>query len=313
MNIDSHGDLFVGDYDSNRIQKFDSDGNFLYTFGWGVKDGANEFQVCTSACRQGIEGSGNGQLGLSPDGIAIDSQDNVFVADLHNHRVQKFSSPTAFWGLDPQGTSVLSYLSVSSSHSSSPVTCINCTDGGNNINWTFAGSPPPPPAPPAPSGGGGRSSGGLLLHFPFLQIPTITLPGTKPVLPNTAIKTPNSVCKFGDAFNPATGLICTSYTAIDTVCPVGSFFSSVTGLACTSNQTAPNQFTPPKSTLSCPITGTLRIGSKGNDVKCLQTILGGLIADGSFGPKTKAAVIIFQKNHGLTPDGIFGPKSLGAL
>src|ERR1035437_10081164 len=59
---------------------------------------------------------------------------------------------------------------------------------------------------------------------------------------------------------------------------------------------------------NCSITTTLKVGSKGAQVQCLQTALG-LTADGSFGPKTKAAVVAFQKNAGLVADGIFGAKS----
>ena len=62
---------------------------------------------------------------------------------------------------------------------------------------------------------------------------------------------------------------------------------------------------------SCTITTTLRVGSKGADVKCLQSALS-LIADGSFGPKTKAAVVAWQKSMGLVADGVFGPKSRAA-
>ena len=48
----------------------------------------------------GIQGSGNGQLNL-PFGIMVDSQDDVYVADTGNSRVQKFDSNGGFitmWG-----------------------------------------------------------------------------------------------------------------------------------------------------------------------------------------------------------------------
>ena len=57
-------------------------------------------------------------------------------------------------------------------------------------------------------------------------------------------------------------------------------------------------------------TTTLRVGSKGSAVACLQQGLDhAIVADGSFGPKTKAAVIAWQKEEGLTADGVFGAKS----
>lgn len=64
----------------------------------------------------------------------------------------------------------------------------------------------------------------------------------------------------------------------------------------------------PAAAADCSITSTLRVGSKGVQVQCLQTALG-ITADGSFGPKTKAAVVAFQANAGLVADGIFGAKS----
>jgi hypothetical protein len=53
---------------------------------------------------------------------------------------------------------------------------------------------------------------------------------------------------------------------------------------------------------------TLRRPMKGELVKVVQTKLG-IDADGTFGPKTEAAVRDFQRDHGLVPDGILGPKS----
>jgi putative chitinase len=47
----------------------------------------------------------------------------------------------------------------------------------------------------------------------------------------------------------------------------------------------------------------LKVGSKGTDVVNLQKKLG-LTADGSFGPKTEAAVKAWQTKNGLTSDGI---------
>lgn len=57
----------------------------------------------------------------------------------------------------------------------------------------------------------------------------------------------------------------------------------------------------------------IKRGSKGKAVKVLQVILGGLDIDGSFGPATQAAVLAFQKNHGLEADGIVGPHTWKAL
>lgn len=61
----------------------------------------------------------------------------------------------------------------------------------------------------------------------------------------------------------------------------------------------------------------LKVGSKGESVQWLQWELNkngaNLTVDGSFGQKTKAAVIEFQKQHGLTQDGIAGSKTLKAL
>ena len=53
---------------------------------------------------------------------------------------------------------------------------------------------------------------------------------------------------------------------------------------------------------------TLKVGSKGNYVKTLQTLVGAT-ADGSFGPMTKAKVVAWQANNGLTADGLFGNMS----
>jgi tripartite motif-containing protein 71 len=82
LAIDSSGYLYVTDISSvsNKIQKFDSNGNFITK--WGTT------------------GSTNGQF-LTPVAIATDSSDNVYVIDGSNNRVQKFDSNGNFitkWG-----------------------------------------------------------------------------------------------------------------------------------------------------------------------------------------------------------------------
>ena len=63
---------------------------------------------------------------------------------------------------------------------------------------------------------------------------------------------------------------------------------------------------------ACTITTTLRVGSTGAEVMCLQTLVG-VTADGNFGPITKAAVMTWQTSKGLVADGVFGLLSRAAI
>jgi hypothetical protein len=74
---------------------------------------------------------------------------------------------------------------------------------------------------------------------------------------------------------------------------------------------APHFATPP-ATSSLP---TLRLTSpytRGPAVIHAQQRLG-ILADGTFGPNTKAAVVHFQVQRGLSPDGVIGPNTWAAL
>ncbi|HAE36465.1 MAG: hypothetical protein UR85_C0005G0027 [Candidatus Nomurabacteria bacterium GW2011_GWF2_35_66] len=55
-------------------------------------------------------------------------------------------------------------------------------------------------------------------------------------------------------------------------------------------------------------TTTLKVGSKGEAVKTLQTLVGADV-DGSFGPQTALKVKAWQAANGLEADGLFGNKS----
>lgn len=62
---------------------------------------------------------------------------------------------------------------------------------------------------------------------------------------------------------------------------------------------------------------TLQMNSSGPEVRFVQTGLKALGAsvdiDGDYGPETLAAVVTFQKAHGLVPDGVVGPNTRAAL
>jgi hypothetical protein len=95
------GDIYIGDRNNQRVDKFGPDGEFLLAWGWGVVDGSPALQVCTTTCRAGLAGSGAGQFS-SPEGVAVDndpasvSRGDVYVLDRGNHRIEKFGTSGEF-------------------------------------------------------------------------------------------------------------------------------------------------------------------------------------------------------------------------
>lgn len=57
---------------------------------------------------------------------------------------------------------------------------------------------------------------------------------------------------------------------------------------------------------------TLRVGSRGRDVRVVQEVLN-VAVDGIFGRQTEDAVKTFQSGQGLTADGVVGPRTWAAL
>lgn len=92
---DLPGNVYVSDLNS-RISVFTPWGEFLRAFGWGVKDGGNELQVCTAqtGCQRGINGGGDGQFkGVNALGAG---GGNVYAIDDEAHRIQVFSPEGEF-------------------------------------------------------------------------------------------------------------------------------------------------------------------------------------------------------------------------
>lgn len=91
------GDIFVADSGNARINEFTAWGEFVKAWGWGVRDGDSEPQVCTTetGCERGLSGAGTGQFSL-PQGLAFDASGDLYVIDQNNFRVEKFSAAGAF-------------------------------------------------------------------------------------------------------------------------------------------------------------------------------------------------------------------------
>ena len=96
------GDVYVVDHANNRIERFAGSGRFIAAWGWGVKDGSKEYEICESGCQAGLAGSSKGQLD-SPQEIAVDNStsasdpskgDVYVVADgrVEHGRVEKFTA-----------------------------------------------------------------------------------------------------------------------------------------------------------------------------------------------------------------------------
>jgi tripartite motif-containing protein 71 len=138
VGIAADGNVYVADTNNHRIQKFTSDGTFLTVWGSsGTGDGQfntpHGIDVDDSGCiyvadtfnnriqkfrsnvvlespppfllKWGTPGSGDGQFNEAI-AVAIDDNDNVYVAERSNHRLQKFTSSGAFirqWGVFGSG------------------------------------------------------------------------------------------------------------------------------------------------------------------------------------------------------------------
>jgi tripartite motif-containing protein 71 len=135
ITVDQDGNVYVMDTENNRVQKFDSNGNFVSM--WGSQgNGEGQFQNTSSQdwlghmivdthgnlyvidannfriqkfdsngnyqTQWGTKGTGDGEFSFIPFDIAIDPQDNVYVCESASvHRVQKFDENGKFlltWG-----------------------------------------------------------------------------------------------------------------------------------------------------------------------------------------------------------------------
>ena len=95
-------DVYVVDSANSRVERFGPRGEFIAAWGWGVKDGKAEYEICETGCRTGIAGGGKGQFD-APEAIAVDdslsgtdpSRGDVYVVSdtrPEHGRLEKFSA-----------------------------------------------------------------------------------------------------------------------------------------------------------------------------------------------------------------------------
>jgi len=132
--VDQAGFVYVTDVGNDRVQKFDSDGKFMRTFGKtlfkkpsGIGIGPDGSVWVTDYDLDrvfrfnnkgklisvwGKSGDGSGSFDAAVD-VAVDSKGSVYVVDEYNHRVQKFTPDGHFiraWGKKGKVNVILSAI-----------------------------------------------------------------------------------------------------------------------------------------------------------------------------------------------------------
>jgi DNA-binding beta-propeller fold protein YncE len=83
------GDVYVVDSGNNRIERFNAAHEFISAWGFGVKDGEKNFEVCTSGCRAGLAGKAKGEL-HGAGAIAVDNSGGPSQGDVYVEAVTPF-------------------------------------------------------------------------------------------------------------------------------------------------------------------------------------------------------------------------------
>ena len=90
------GNLYVSDNNA-RISEFNTAGGFIQSFGWGVRDGTNEFQTCsvdTGGCRKGL---------IYFSRLDINSEGDLYAGTAYSAGVQVFDLGLTGGGGGPAG------------------------------------------------------------------------------------------------------------------------------------------------------------------------------------------------------------------
>jgi sugar lactone lactonase YvrE len=127
--VDSKGNIYVGDSWNHRIRKIDPLGNVTTFAGGGENRGVQ-------SVGDYVDGKADSARFYTPSGLAIDGNDNIYVADPFNHRIRKIDTTqnvSTVVGSGPTGQNNGSqdngHVSQATLHTPTEV----CLDGKGNI------------------------------------------------------------------------------------------------------------------------------------------------------------------------------------
>ncbi|HEY3906371.1 MAG TPA: RHS repeat-associated core domain-containing protein [Streptosporangiaceae bacterium] len=95
IGSDTHGDIFIADTSNNRVQEIAGHGHIQF----GISMTAGDIYTVAGSASGAAGNSGNGGLATSallntPEGIAVDSSGNLYIADTNNHQIREVAAST---------------------------------------------------------------------------------------------------------------------------------------------------------------------------------------------------------------------------
>ena len=97
IDFDPDEQLWVGSWNEQRLNAFDGGPEFLFGLGTDViPGGSTDFEICAASCKEGIDGSGDGEF-AAVQGVAVEAgKGTAYVADSENNRINAYGPEGAF-------------------------------------------------------------------------------------------------------------------------------------------------------------------------------------------------------------------------
>jgi hypothetical protein len=138
----SSGDLYVGGGFAHRVAKFEAGGTPLFAWGYGIFDGKEELETCTTTCKQGYEMPFEPHSVFGPmidegGAVAVDptGEHDVYVVDNGHSRILKFKPNGEF--LFAFGGDTVAYGPDNSSNNAVQILKVLATGGHYSLRFEY--------------------------------------------------------------------------------------------------------------------------------------------------------------------------------